>query len=212
MEAAINSPDVVESPFAKVLREAWTSDRPHHHRLILSAAVIATALQKQGMQATLVGGGAIELHAPDVYRTGDIDFVVVGRPRSEVDTVMQSLGLTPRGRHWIMDDLFVEVPSTELEFPFDVRRIGDFDLRVVSREGVLVDRINGFRHWKYWGGGMQAIVLLRAFGECVDEKELRRLLRREGAEHAYELLRAIADSDEEITVQRLDALWHTHYR
>jgi hypothetical protein len=68
----------VESPFASVLRDAWTSDRPHHHRLILSAAVIATALHKQGMRATLVGGGAIELHAPGVYQTGDIDFVVEG--------------------------------------------------------------------------------------------------------------------------------------
>lgn len=208
----MDSTEVAESPFAKVLRDAWISDRPHHHRLILAAAVIATALQKQGMRATLVGGGAIELHAPDVYRTDDIDFVVEGRSRSDVDRVMGSLGLTKRGRHWVMDDLFVEVPSSELDFPFDVRDVGDFDLRVVTRESVLADRITGFRQWKYWGGGMQAIVLLRAFGEGVNQKELRRLLRREGAEHAYELLREIADSEQDVSTQELDALWHRHYR
>lgn len=111
-----------------------------------------------------------------------------------------------------MDDLFVEVPSSELDFPVDLRNVGDFDLRVITREGVLADRITGFRHWKYWGAGMQAIVLLRTFGEGVDESELRRLLRREGAEHAFDLLRGLADSEEEITIPRLDALWHSHYR
>ena len=174
--------------------------------------MIATALQKQGMRATLVGGGAIELHAPGVYQTGDIDFVVEGRSRVEIDVVMRSLGLAKRGRHWVMDDLFVEVPSSELDFPVEVRDIGDFDLRVVSRESVLADRIVGFRHWKYWGAGMQVIVLLRTFGDRVNEGELQRLLRREGAEHAYELLKEVADSDQRVTIQQLDALWHAYYR
>jgi hypothetical protein len=200
------------SPFAQVLRDYWTSDRPHHERLILTAAVISTALHREGMRATLVGGGAIELHAPGVYRTGDIDFVVEGRSRVEIDAVMQSLGLAKKGRHWVMDDLYVEVPGNEMESPVDVRSVDGWDLRVVTKESVLADRIVGFRHWKYWGYGTEAIALIRSFRGSLDEKALRRALRREGAEHAYGLLRRLAWSDKDVTHAQLDTIWHKHYR
>lgn len=208
----INAPGPGENPFAPILLAYWTADRPHHERLILSAAVISTALAKEGMRATLVGGGAIELHAPGVYRTGDIDFVVEGRTRGDIDRVMRSLGLEKKGRHWVMDDLFVEVPGNEVDTPVDVRSVDGWDLRVVTKESVLADRIVGFRHWKYWGYGIEAITLIRSFRDQLDEKLLRRVLRREGAEHAYGLLRRLALSDKEITHALLDETWHKHYR
>ena len=164
------------------------------------------------MRATLVGGGAIELHAPGVYRTGDIDFVVEGRSRVDIDRVMQSLGLAKQGRHWVMGDLYVEVPGNDLDVPVDVRSVDGWDLQVVTKESVLADRIVGFRHWKYWGYGMEAIALIRSFGDGLDDKALRRALRREGAEHAYGLLRKLAASDREVTPAQLDTIWHKHYR
>jgi hypothetical protein len=208
----MSAPENTENPFAKVLWDYWTSDRPHHERLILTAAVISTALQKEGMRATLVGGGAIELHAPTIYRTGDLDFVVEGRSRVEVDSVLRSLGLGKKGRHWVRDDLFIEVPGNEMDAPVDVRTVEGFDLRVARKESVLADRIVGFRHWKYWGYGIQAIAMIRTFRENLDEGALRTRLRREGAEHAYDLLRELALPDQEVTIPQLDTLWHAHYR
>jgi 5-formyltetrahydrofolate cyclo-ligase len=197
---------------AALLQETWTSDRPHTERMIWSAAIIGTALHRAGMRATLVGGGAIEFHAPEVYTTTDLDFVVEGRPRAEIDPVMRSLGLQRRGRHWVMGDLYVEVPGNVMEEAVDVETIGPFELRVSRKENVLADRIIGFRHWKAWGQGLQAIALIRTFGGELDEKALRTALRKEGAEHAYGVLRKLADADEEVTTQRLDTLWHKHYR
>jgi 5-formyltetrahydrofolate cyclo-ligase len=197
---------------AKLLHDTWTSDRPHTERMIWSAAIIGTALHRAGMRATLVGGGAIEFHAPEVYTTSDLDFVVEGRPRAEIDPVMRSLGLERRGRHWAIGDLYVEVPGNVMETPVDVETIGPFELRVSRKENVLADRIVGFRHWKAWGQGLQAIALIRTFGGELDEKALRAALRKEGAEHAYGVLRKLAARDEEVTPQRLDTLWHKHYR
>jgi 5-formyltetrahydrofolate cyclo-ligase len=213
-EREVVRPEVVRDPaeLAPLLRDAWTSDRPHNERMIWSAAIIATALHRAGMRATLVGGGAIEFHAPDVYTTSDLDFVVEGRPRAEIDPVMQALGLERRGRHWVMGDLYVEVPGNVMEEPVDTEVVGPFELRVIQKEYVLADRIVGFRHWKAWGHGEQAIALIRSFGNELDEKALRTKLRREGAEHAFGVLRKLAVKDKEITPQRLDALWHKHYR
>lgn len=203
---------MADHPLAQVLRDYWTADRPHHERLILTAAVISTALAREGMRATLVGGGAIELHAPGVYRTGDIDFVVEGRTRVDLDRVLRSLGLEKDGRHWVMDDLFVEVPGNEMDSPVDVQSLDGWDLRVVTKESVLADRIVGFRHWKYWGYGSEAIALIRSFRNDLDEKALRRALRREGAEHAYGVLKKLAWSGRDVTEAQLDTIWHKHYR
>jgi hypothetical protein len=102
----------VENPLAELLWDYWTADRPHHERVILSAAVISTALRQQGMRATLVGGGAIELHAPGTYQTLDIDLIVEGKTRAEFGSVLESLGLRQRNiRAWARGDLWVEVPE-----------------------------------------------------------------------------------------------------
>jgi 5-formyltetrahydrofolate cyclo-ligase len=201
------------SQFARVLWEGWHSDRPHAHRLIWCAAVIATALHKVGVRATLVGGGAIELHAPAIYTTGDIDFVFDRGTREQIGPVMEALGFVSRNvRGWEKDDLWVDFPSTEMEDPAETRSVGPYQLRVLPKEIALGYRITGFRHWKYWGYGLQAIALIRAFGSELDETILLPYLKRQGAEPAYELLRDLANSDREITHQQLDELWHRHYR
>lgn len=207
-------PEVVRDPadLAPLLKDAWVSDRPHTERMVWSAAIIATALHRAGMRATLVGGGAIEFHAPEVYTTSDLDFVVEGRSRAEIDLVMRSLGLERSGRHWVMGDLYVEVPSNVMEEPVDTEAVGPFELRVIRKEYVLADRIVGFRHWKAWGHGEQAVALIRSFGKDLDETVLRAKLRKEGAEHAFGVLRKLAVNDKEVTPQRLDTLWHKHYR
>lgn len=194
------------------LDDAWNSDRDHVERLTLAAAVVATALRQAGMTATLVGGGAVEFHAPGAYTTTDIDFVVEGRTRDAIDQVLTSLGMRRQGRHWVRDDLFIEVPGSYLSEPADEFHFGPLTLRVIRKEYVLADRVVGFRHWKYWGYGQQAVDMIAAFGTEVDEAALRAYLKKEGAEHAYDLLRALADSGEAVTAEALDTLWHRHYR
>lgn len=92
------------SDLRKLLDETLASDVPHVERLTISAAVISEVLRARGMQATLVGGGAIEFYASEVYTTTDLDLVVEG-PREAVDAAFTEFGFSRRGRHWVMRDL-----------------------------------------------------------------------------------------------------------
>jgi hypothetical protein len=197
---------------ARALDEAWHSDRDHVERLILSAAVIATALAQAGMRATLVGGAAIEYHAPSAYSTGDLDFVVEGRDRAAINDVLTGLGMRQHGRHWILHDLYVEVPGNYFSETADVIKVGPLALSVIRKEYVLGDRIIGFRWWRYAGYALQAIDMLAALGSELDDPALRAHLRKEGAEDTYDLLLRFMQSGEEANTASLDALWARHYR
>lgn len=188
------------------LDQAWDSERPHVERMTVAAAVISEALQHAGMRPTLVGGGAVEFYAPGAYITHDLDFVGEGKPLDAIASVMRALGFERSGRHWIRNTLYVEVPSLHLDDPADEYSVGPFRLRVIRKEYILGERIVGFRHWQAWAHAQQAIDMIAALCGDLDEAELRQYLRREGAEHAYELLLDFPRSDTPITSETLDTL------
>lgn len=187
----------------ELLDAAMAGHRPHVERLTIAAAAVSEVLRRQGMQATLVGGGAIEFHAPDIYATSDVDFVVEGRSRAEIDAALKEVGFRRQGRHWVRGELFVEVPGNWMSDPVDVVRVGDLTLRVVKREVVLADRIIGFKHWRTTAYGAQAVAMLAAFGESLDEPLLRERLRAEDSEDALAALRRLTEGSEEVDEERL---------
>lgn len=148
------------SDLRELLDKTWTGDRARVEQLTVAAAIISEVLRRRGMQATLVGGGAIEFHASDVYTTSDIDLVVEGQSRSDLDGALTELGFSRRGRHWVRGELFVEVPGNVMVDPVDLVAVGSLTLRVVRREVVLADRIIGFKHWRATAYGAQAIGML----------------------------------------------------
>jgi hypothetical protein len=180
----------------------------HVERLALAAAIVSEALRARGLEATLVGGGAIEFHAPGSYATSDIDLVVErARPVDDLERALadsfEALGFARAGRHWRRNDVFVEVPSTRLTDPTESYPVGPYLLRVLRKEILLGERIVGFKHWRATGYGAQALDLMAAFGTDLDEAVLRTYLQREGAEGAYDDLRALAASGRPITDELL---------
>jgi hypothetical protein len=145
------------------------------------------------MEATLVGGGAIEYHASDIYITSDMDLIVQGGSRADLDRVLTDFGFARRGRHWVMDDLFVEVPGTWMSDPVDIVHVDGLTFRVVRREVVLADRIIGFKHWRATAYGAEALAMLAVFGSDLDENALRDRLRAESAEDALDALRDLVN-------------------
>ncbi|MGQ0766987.1 MAG: hypothetical protein ACT4OZ_15160 [Gemmatimonadota bacterium] len=179
---------------------------PHVEKMTVAAAVVSELLRQHGMEATLVGGGAIEFYAPGVYSTTDLDFVVEGRTRDDIDDVLRAFGFERRGRHWVLDELFVEVPGNWMSDPVEVVKVGPLLLRVVRREIVLADRIIGFKHWRATGYGAQALALLEVLGESIDERLLRERLRAEDAVDAFEALRTLARSQRDVGAIELDTV------
>lgn len=189
-----------------LLEQTLAGDRPHVEKMTVAAAIISEVLGRAGMRATLVGGGAIEFHASDVYTTSDLDLVVEGRSREELDHALTALGFARRGRHWVLGELFVEVPGHVMTDPVDVVAVDFLTLRVVRREIVLADRIIGFKHWGATAYGAQAVALLALFGDTLDEGLLRERLRSEDAEDALTALRELAGADQGVSEGTLQAV------
>lgn len=143
-----------------------------------------------------------------MYQTGDIDLVVerMRHDAERIETVFEALGFERGGRHWQIGDLFVEVPSTTLSDPSEFMRVGSAVFEIVTKEVVLADRIVGFRQWGALAWGQQALDLLAAFGDELDEEWLRAKLRREGSLDALQPLRGLATSDEPVSRETLEAL------
>lgn len=161
----------------------------------------------------LSAGGAIEFHASDVYTTGDIDLIVEGRTRADIDVALTEFGFVRRGRHWARGDVLVEVLGNWMSDPVDTVSVGPLPLRVVKREVVLADRIIGFKHWRATAYGAQAVVLLALFGTSIDEPLLRARVRAEDAEDALDALRELAAREATVTEDELQQLLrHLHER
>ncbi|MGH7663404.1 MAG: hypothetical protein ACRENI_03785 [Gemmatimonadaceae bacterium] len=182
---------------------AAATDLPHVRRMTVAVALISEALSERGMNATLVGGGALEFHAPDTYATSDIDLVVEGGDRTDLDSTFTALGFKRRHRHWVRGDVFVEVPGNWMSDPTEACAIGDHTIRVIRKEIVLADRIIGFKHWNVTAYGAQALALMAAVGGNLDEDMLEKKLRAEDAMDAYELLRRLGASGEPVSDERL---------
>lgn len=136
--------------------------------------------------------------------TGDVDLVVEGASAGDLREVFESLGFRKRDRHWVRDELFVEVPSTMLSEPTERIRLGSMTLRVIQKEVVLAERITGFKWWRVPAYGMQAIDMIAAFGQELDEDYLRERLRQEGAEDAFDLLKSYAEGSADFTAADLE--------
>ncbi|HUF29799.1 MAG TPA: hypothetical protein VMM77_03975, partial [Gemmatimonadaceae bacterium] len=71
----------------------------HAEQVAEIAGVLHDAFEPEGYAATLVGGSAIEIHAPGIYVSGDLDYVIerVQQGTKEVSEVFEALGFKKRG-------------------------------------------------------------------------------------------------------------------
>jgi len=189
--------------------------QPHVERLSITAAIVSEALRLEGLEATLVGGAAIEFYSPGAYVTSDIDLVVERqRPGPSLEPALArtfaSLGFERTGRHWTRDDVFVEVPGTQVTNPTVTFAVGPYQLRVLRKEILLGERIVGFKHWRYTAYAAQALDMLAAFRDDLDSIILNAYLERENAVDAYRLLEELAASgtsiDEDVLQAQLERL------
>jgi hypothetical protein len=181
----------------------------HAEQVAEIAGVLHEAFEPEGFSATLVGGSAIEIHAPGIYLSGDLDYVI-DRTREgtkQVSEIFEALGFKKQaGRHWVLGDLFIEQVSSPVAGPTEEVRVGESVFRIVAKEVALRDRVVGFKHWEYTAYGQQALDMLAAFGEELDEGWLFDELRREDSLDALEALRELARSDKPVTDETLREL------
>ncbi len=195
----------------RILRRGIARAPLEHARQVAEiAGVLHDAFEAVGLRCTLVGGSAIEIHAPGVYTTGDLDVVIetqrVEGASERVAEVFTQLGFKGDARHWVRGELFVEVPSHVLSDPAEKVRVANAVFRVVAKEVVLADRIVGFKHWQYTAYGQQAIAMLAAFGERLNMAWLKSRLQSEHCMDAFLALKDLAESGTRVTEKVVRAL------
>ena len=200
----------LQASLGRILEAGLEEDPIQHARQVAEiASILHAAFAGSGFVVTLVGGSAIEIHAPGIYRSGDLD-VVVERVRQDTahrDHVFEGLGFIREGRHWRRgQDLFVEVVVGPVSGPTEDVRAGDSSFRVVKKEVVLRDRLVGFKHWKHTAYGQQAIDMLAAFGDELELSWLEGELKREDSLDALHALQLVANSSQPVTEQSLRAV------
>ena len=83
----------------------------HARQIAMITSIVSQAFEAEGLRCTLVGGSAIEIYAPGIFKSGDIDLVVEElrgvSNRERLNPVFADLGFEIVGRHWRRGDLFV---------------------------------------------------------------------------------------------------------
>lgn len=128
------------------------------------AAILTEALQTVGVHPIVVGGAAVEFFTGGEYATGDLDLIAPeGR---ELAVIMSALGFEKRGKSWTHEarSIFVEFPSPVLRAGEEwiVCRTHGVDVRIVSAEDLVVERMRSFKFWGATVDAVNALVLMGA--------------------------------------------------
>jgi len=180
------------------LREALSnaaglSDRAE--RQLAIAAVITDALRALGHEPIIVGGAAVEIYTLGGYVTDDLPMVCPSG--ADVDKRLGELGFRRSGKDFVNDELalYVEFPSSSLG-PSErsvVIESGERRVRIISREDLIIDRLNAYKSWRSGLDGVSALLLLE--DADVDEAHLARRAREDDVADA---LAAVREAGEEI--------------
>jgi hypothetical protein len=158
------------------------------------AGLVCQALRDAGITVTLTGGACVTIWSYGKYVSHDLDFVEEGPvPRRRVRDVLEALGFTPQGRHFVHPDtaFFVEFPTGPLMVGDQrVQRVSERKtpagkLRLLSPTDCVKDRLAAFFHWRDRQSLEQAVMVARA--QKVDLDDVRRWSRSEGHEPNFVL-------------------------
>ena len=138
------------------------------------AAIVQEAVEPAGVRPVVVGGLALASWvAGDVYLTADIDVVMPYSPT--VDGILEALGFSRDGRHWVLEErgIVYEAPGSTLRPDRDdyeeVRLPSGRTVLVQSPEGVLLIRMEELPGTPRADGFEQCLFLLGS-GEIDDAK------------------------------------------
>jgi len=152
-------------------------------------AILSKEITHRGEKApVVVGGEAVELYTQGSYTTGDID---IKSPRAATESILREWGFRKKGRTWFNKEMDIYVDwvgasldeGEEAENRIATVKIGaGLEIRVISIEDLVIDRLNAAKWWEDVDSLTWARVLLgvkRRLGEKVDVSYLRRRANEE---------------------------------
>ncbi|MFQ6119539.1 MAG: DUF6036 family nucleotidyltransferase [Methanosarcinales archaeon] len=140
-------------------------------RRLLFIGWLTHLLEKHNIKPILVGGNALEFYTLGRYSTYDIDLVSSGR--NIIDKELRKKGFKKTGRHWYNEniDISVEIPDTILAGSLDKVETIEIDglkVYVISKEDLIIDRLNAYVYWKSIEDGRWAKTIMILYYDELD--------------------------------------------
>jgi len=161
--------------------------------LIEFAAIVADALEKAGIVATLSGGAAVSIYTDNRYQSVDLDFVTVALVK-DLKVALERLGFQHTGLPRLsvfehpLSRWYVEFSPAPLSFggtyvdPSDCELIdtGLGRLRIITATHSIMDRLNAAAAWNEPQSLEQALLVAESKAEKIDWTAIDDWVVREG--------------------------------
>jgi hypothetical protein len=137
----------------KDLEKLLLIENPVKRKVLFIALLSREVVRRGGKQPIIVGGQAVEIYTQGSYTTGDID---IKTPLEITEPIMKEWGFVKIGRVWINKelDLYVDWLGSSLEEGEEAEKRAsiikvthDLDIRVISIEDLVIDRLGAFKWW-----------------------------------------------------------------
>lgn len=166
----------------KNIRGLLKIEDPVKRRAMFVALLSKEMVKKGGSPPVVVGGEAVEIYTQGGYTTGDIDIIA---PLDALEPVLEQWGFEKTGRVWLNKelDIYIDWRGGSLgkgKEPETVVIEEDLDVRVISLEDLILDRLNAAKFWGDVDSLMWAKVLVnvkKAIGN-IDEDYLTEKARQ----------------------------------
>jgi hypothetical protein len=143
------------------------------------AGSVASELRAMGHDPVVVGGSAATIHAPEAYRSDDIDMVVVGgiEDRAGFRAALERLGFSLRHGVFIHSESPYTVDFVPSPVAVGSTVINDFErvetiagyVQVLKARDVVADRLNKYVVWRDEDSFQVAVSVARECGVSLSE-------------------------------------------
>lgn len=158
-------------------------------------AILSREMTLRGERApVVVGGEAVELYTQGSYTTGDID---IKSPRAATVLILKEWGFSKKGRTWFNKelDIYVDWVGASLEEGEEaegrvttIKVAKGLEIRVISIEDLVIDRLNAAKWWGDVDSLMWAKVLLGVKKRSKGKIDLAYLQKRSREEAVADFL------------------------
>ncbi|MDI6784092.1 MAG: hypothetical protein QME64_08375 [bacterium] len=161
-------------------------------------AVISKALSYYDIRPILIGGCAVEYYTFGGYSTYDVDIAVADHDR--LTEIMAKLGFEKEGRFWLRKDLDVVVESpagilVKETAPLTEVQLEDMVCYIIGIEDLIIDRLNGFVHWKWEDDKRWVKQLLDLYQRKLDWNYLNQRAKQEKTDSALDEIKKEISND-----------------
>ncbi len=179
------------------LKDLRKIEDPVKKRALFVALLAQEVAQRGGRSPIVVGGEALEIYTQGGYTTGDID---IKGPASIINEVLLEWGFSKKGRVWFHEELDVYVgwlgealdEGSEAEKRVTTVVVGDgLEVKVISVEDLIIDRLSAVKWWKDEDGIMWAKVLVEVKKAAEGHVDRDYLLERAASAGVRDLLEEV---------------------